>query len=279
MSMKLDKDKRAGIIGTIIFHLILLIGLIFLALRTPLPLPGEEGVEVILGYTDAASGPVQPASQATPPPPVPEPEAAPPLEDIVEEVVTQDTEETIAIPDTEPEKQDEPDETDDTETDDEPVQETPAEPEIVEEPAPQPEVNQRALFRGSQTANDEGGSSGVREGEGNQGQPDGLRDVQRYDGQGGEGDGPAYSLGGRGAKYLDRPSADFREQGDVVVDIWVDRSGNVKRASVSPRGTTILDANLRNTAVRAAYNSTFSEDPTAPDLQKGTITYTFIIRR
>lgn len=276
MSMKIDKDKRKGIIGTIIFHVVLLLALLFLALRTPLPLPGEEGVEVILGYTDTGYGEVIPENPAPQAQPVPVP-VSPPEEEIIEEIVTQTTDESLVIPDTKPEKEIE-----------KPIEETPEElieekiipePEPIEEIPPQPEVNPRALFKGSQSSNDEGGSSGIAGGEGSQGRPDGLREVQRYDGQGGRGDGPSYSLGGRGSKYLERPSTNFQEQGDVVVDIWVDRSGNVKRASVSPRGTTILDANLRNTAVKAAYNSTFSEDVKAPDLQKGTITYTFIIRR
>ncbi len=276
--MKLDKDKRKGIIGSIIFHLLLLIALFILALRTPLPLPGEEGVEVILGYSDDGYGTNIPESPAASPPPVPVIPATPPVEEIVEEVITQQIEESIAIPDTEPDTED-PAQEDEEPIEEEEVEEVVPEPEPVEETPPQPVVNQRALFRGSQSNTEQGGSSGITQGEGSQGRPDGLRDVQRYDGQGGEGDGPAYSLGGRGAKYLEQPSSNFREQGDVVVDIWVDRKGNVKRAEVSARGTTILDANLRNTAVRAALNSNFSEDPRAPELQKGSITYTFIIRR
>jgi outer membrane biosynthesis protein TonB len=276
MSMITDKDKRKGIIGTIIFHMVLLLALLILALRTPLPLPGEEGVEVIFGYTETGFGEVIPENPVSQTRPVPVP-VSQPEEEIVEEIVTQTTDESLVIPDTKPEREIEnPAE----EKPEEEIEEviTP-EPEPIEEIPQQPEVNQRALFKGSQSSNEEGGASGIAGGGGSQGQPDGLRQVQRYDGQGGQGDGPSYSLGGRGSKYLEQPSANFQEQGDVVVDIWVDRKGNVKRALVSVRGTTILDANLRNTAIKAAYNSTFSEDPKAPDLQKGTITYTFIIRR
>jgi TonB family protein len=278
MSMKLDKDKRKGIIGTVIFHLAVLIVLLILALRTPLPLPGEEGVEVMLGYSDSGLGNIIPESPAPATRPVPAAPAAPPVEEIVEEVVTQSTEESISIPDLKPEPVKERSVREERPVEQIAKENTPV-PEPVEEVAPQPEVNQRALFRGSQSNVEQGGSSGVTEGQGSQGRPDGLRDLQRYDGQGGQGDGPSYSLGGRGAKYLELPSSNFREQGDVVVDIWVDRNGNVKRAEVSPRGTNILDANLRSIAVRAALNSSFSEDPRAPDLQKGSITYTFIIRR
>ena len=38
-----EKHKR-GIIGTIIYHVIVFLLLIFLGFFTPLPLPGEEGI-------------------------------------------------------------------------------------------------------------------------------------------------------------------------------------------------------------------------------------------
>ena len=44
--MKVDKDRRRGMIGTITVHVLLLVFILLAALRTPLPLPGEEGVEV-----------------------------------------------------------------------------------------------------------------------------------------------------------------------------------------------------------------------------------------
>jgi periplasmic protein TonB len=276
--MTIDKDKRKGIVGTILFHIMLLLALFFLALRTPLPLPGEEGVEVNLGYSDRGMGEVQPDEPAPASVPVPMPQPVV-TEEVKEEIVTQETEEAPALPDPVKEKP--------KEIKPEPVKEKPKEivkepikqPEPVEEKPKEPEVNQRALFPGSNTATGQGGSEGITGEPGDQGKPDGLKDVKRYDGQGGQGDGPSFSLGGRGSKYLDRPVGDFRDQGNVVVDIWVDRNGIVKRAQVQPKGTTITDAGVRNMAVRAALNSTFSEDSSATELQKGTITYTFIIRR
>jgi len=66
-----DKDRRRGMIGATVVHLLLLVALVFLALRTPLPLPGEEGVEVNLGYDDAGFGDIQtespPQQTETPP--------------------------------------------------------------------------------------------------------------------------------------------------------------------------------------------------------------------
>jgi flagellar biosynthesis GTPase FlhF len=60
MGEYIKKHKR-GIIGTIIYHAIILILLIFLGFFTPLPLPGEEGILVNFGTTDNGSGIIEPS--------------------------------------------------------------------------------------------------------------------------------------------------------------------------------------------------------------------------
>ena len=45
------KDKLLAGHGSIVFHALLILLLFFLALKTPLPLPEEEGVEVDMGYS------------------------------------------------------------------------------------------------------------------------------------------------------------------------------------------------------------------------------------
>lgn len=303
--MKIDKDRRRGVIGTVIVHAILLVFLLFVALRTPLPLPGEEGVEVNLGYDDQGSGNVQSDTPPTkaeqtpvpekvePPPPQPEPEPEP----VVEEIITQDIEEAPVIEEEivekEPEK--EPEEEVKEEVKPEPiveevveekpvedivdtafVQEQQVEEIVVEDP--KPVVNTRALYKGS-TSDGEGTSQGITEGAGDQGKPHGYKDSDSYDGKGGSGNGIAFDLGGRGKLHLEQPQAKFNEQGTVVVSIWVDQDGDVKRAQVSAKGTTVLDQNLRKIAVDAAYNSTFAKDQNAAELQRGSITYNFILMK
>ena len=294
---KLTTDQRNGLIGTIIFHVILLFLLLFLALRTPLPLPGEEGVEVNLGYDDTGYGQVQndnPPPKATPipkqkvqPAPSPEPTPEPQQQD---DNLTQETEDAPAIEKKvekiKPEKKVEKKQVEKPPVKKEESKEQPKEvkpePEkkVEEKPKeePKPVVNKRALFKGS-SKNKEGRSQGVTKGGGDQGKPHGYKDSDRYDGQGGKGNGIAFSLGGRGSKYLEKPSAKFTETGTVVVSIWVDPSGKVVRAQVNPKGTTVLDTNLRNIAVDAARNSTFAQDPTAPPQQRGTITYEFVLMK
>ncbi len=294
-----DKDRRRGIIGTVTVHLLILAALFFLALRTPLPLPGEEGVEVNLGYDDTGMGDVQtesPMQQAeTPPPPPPQEITEPEPTPQEEEYITQDTEEAPVLEDeiTEEAEKEEPEEI--IEEPPEPqkeimeeVTETPVDSsqfyseEIVEEPVPEPEpepvVNERALFKGS-SKNTNGTNQGIAGGVGDQGKPHGFEDSNKYDGQGGLGNGISFSLGGRGSKYLDKPTANFKEQGTVKVDIWVDQQGNVVKAVINRKGTNVIDSDMHQIAIDAARNSTFAEDPKAIELQRGSITYNFILMK
>ena len=301
--MKVDKDKRRGIIGTVMVHVLLLIFLLVVALRTPLPLPGEEGVEVNLGYDDQGKGDVQ---SDTPPPmqePVPvvkkvvQPPAEPEPEPVEEDVITQDIEEAPAIEEEivepEPEKEEEvieeeepkpiPEQVIEEEPTEEVIDSVFVVDELVEEvpvEEPKPVVNKRALYTGSSATSDtQGTSQGITEGAGDQGKPHGYEEVDDYTGRGGSGNGPQADLGGRGSLFLETPSAKFNEQGTVVISIWVDRDGIVKKAQVSAKGTTILDQNLRKIALDAANNSTFVKDNNAVELQRGIIKYNFVLMK
>ncbi len=295
--MKLDRDKWKALLGTIIFHGLLLLALIFLALQTPLPLPGEQGVEVSLGSTEAGMGNramqtpqetmkaktlPKPVSQPNPPVPKPQPkpavthqknltqntEEAPSLE----KKKTQTKKKTVEPKKTKPKKKISKEPVAKKEIDSSRVvKKTPPQKK------PRPVVNQRALFKlapGSQNQ-----SKGIKSGVGDQGKPHGFKESNVYNGQGGKGQGVSFSLGNRGAKFLDKPSASFTEQGTVVVRIEVNPQGKVTNARVFAKGTTVVSENLRQLAVQAAKNSLFSTDPTAPAVQIGTITYHFILKR
>ncbi len=299
--MKIDKDRKRGLVGTIMIHVLLLIFLLVVALRTPLPLPGEEGVEVNLGWDEQGVGDIQ--SEAPPPMsepiPIQEKIVQPPADPkpVEEEIITQDTEEAPVIEDEvvekEPEKEVEKEIIEEEKPDpipEEIIEEKPVEKIIdsvfiEEEPIeevpvekPKPVVNKRALYTGS-SSDSQGTNQGITEGAGDQGKPHGYKESDDYSGQGGSGNGISFSLGGRGSLFLEKPTATFKEQGTVVVSIWVDQDGNVKKAQVSAKGTNILDQNLRKIAVNAAYNSTFIKDNNAAELQRGTITYNFILMK
>ena len=256
------KDKAIAVVGTIVVHAMVLLVLFLMAFRTPLPLPGEEGVEVDLGMYNQGMGQVQPDKPAVPEqvnPPQPHEDQTTKSKD---DVVTQDTEETPSIK-TEKKK----DHNEETTV-------KPKDPTEQPKETSQPTVNPKALFKGSDKSQD-GGSEGTTGQPGDQGNPNGLAGVKKYDGQGGQGNGPGYDLGGRGATTLQRPPREFPEEGHIVVEIWVDRQGNVVRTGIG-KGTDITNSEMRRTALEAAGRSKFAPDPSAPEEQKGTITYTFV---
>lgn len=252
MNSNEKKDRGVAAAGTIVVHALAVLILFLMAFRTPLPLPGEEGVEVDLGMMNQGMGYIQTEKPAIP-------QAAQPQEQTnksKEDIVTQNDDEAPSL--------EQPKNT-------KPKQEKPAE-------EPKPTVNQRALFKGNNNPQ-EGGSEGITGQPGDQGNPNGLAGIKKYDGQGGKGNGTGYDLGGRGAKSLHRPNDDFSEEGIIVVDIWVNRQGKVTRAEISNKGTTLINSEMREKAKQAALRSAFAADTNAPDEQHGTITYTFVINQ
>lgn len=87
----------------------------------------------------------------------------------------------------------------------------------------------------------------------------------------GQSDGATWTLYGRNVKRLPKPSSDFNQTGRVVVNIMVDKVGNVTNASIGD-GTTISDRHTQQLALNAARQAKFTEGDTP---QRGTIIYNF----
>lgn len=254
-----QKGRTVALVITLVFHAAVILMLVFLALRTPLPLPGEEGVEVNLGNSDLGMGEIQPEEAATLKSTAPPPTKSP----ADDEAVTENTDEAPAI-----------------EKINKKVNKT-TQPSTtrVSQPQPvaakEPVTNPKALYPGKSNKNTQGGSQGITGQPGDQGKPNGTPGSTNYDGLGGKGSGIGYDLGGRGAKNLPKPVYNSDEQGDIVVEIKVDREGRVTYARAGARGTTISDQSMQRQAEDAARRSIFVRDPSAPEEQKGTITYKF----
>lgn len=77
---------------------------------------------------------------------------------------------------------------------------------------------------------------------------------------------------------LPKPSAPGQQVGKVVVDIWVDNYGIVRKAVPGVEGTTVTDKELWNEARIAAMKASFNMSADAPAMQKGTITYIFKLK-
>jgi colicin import membrane protein len=88
----------------------------------------------------------------------------------------------------------------------------------------------------------------------------------------------SYDLGGRGFLSLPKPNYDYQEEGRVVVEVSVDRKGKVIQAIPGVKGSTTFDKYLLEVAKEAAMKARFESRSDAPAIQKGTITYNFMLR-
>jgi colicin import membrane protein len=263
------RDRNRALAGTIVFHVVLVLCFLFFGLSTPLPLPEEHGVLVSLGYVEDGIGQTQPLSS---PPPVPQsPPSSPEPEP--ERIVTQDTRESIALPDEVSETETDRDmpESDRRDPVPEPLE---AAEEIVEE-EPEPQVDPRAMFPGRDQRSTDRRDQGETERSGDQGRPEGAIGANEYGGIG-PGEGIEYSLTGRKANFLPLPDYTTLATGRVVVQITVNRQGQVIRATAGARGTTTTDRTLHRQAEEAARKARFDLKNDAPEEQTGTITYNFI---
>ena len=124
---------------------------------------------------------------------------------------------------------------------------------------------------------DGGGGSGTGSGGGN-GSGQGLGTGSGYGNGngGGRGNGTGnYQLAGR--KFLSTPNPQYtcNEEGTVVVQITVDRTGKVINAQPGVRGTTNAAKCLLDQAKIAALNTKINPSDDAPDKQVGKIIYSF----
>mgnify|MGYP000016918634 CR=1 FL=1 len=135
-----------------------------------------------------------------------------------------------------------------------------------------------------------GGGDGNSGHAGNDGSPDGNPNTQGTGGTGGGdggGDGPdkgpgsghgtggvGFSLAGRSMIKPPSLPKNITEEGKVVVEIVVDKNGNVIRAEANGRGTNTNSSNLKTIARQAAFATKFNVSG-AEGEQKGTLTMVF----
>lgn len=258
-SLILDKDKRAGVIGTLLFHLLLLLAFMFYGLTYQYP-PPEQGILINFGTSDEGMGEIQSEisgeavteemeekvneTQNT--------EAA----DLKEEVVTQEKVETIAVPKNEKKTEKKTEE---------------------EQPKVSEELSQ-ALNKFKNRSKTKAGE-GETGNSGDQGDPNGSREATSHTGGFG-GDGISFNMKGR--KMVSKPVVKEKSQdeGKVVVDLVVDRDGNVIRAKAGARGTTYsqkadLWKKLEEESMKIKFSP--SDNPYTPEEQRGTVTYIFVL--
>lgn len=264
-----NRDRNIAIFGTIGFHALLVVLFLLFGLSTPLPLPEEHGVLVSLGYMDEGTGDAQPLAA---PPPVPQSPPSTPTQE-PDRTVTQDTYESVALPEEVADLDTSEDLPESERHDPTPLPEETVAEEIQEEPAPQ--VDPRALFPGRDQQSTDRQDQGETEETGDQGRPEGAIAANQQNGTGPV-NGPEFDLRDRSAISIPLPDYTTPETGRVVVQITVNRQGEVIRATAGVRGSTTQNSTLLREAEQAARRARFSTKADAPEEQTGTITYNFI---
>ena len=261
MSSSEKKNKRNGIIGTILFHALLLLSFLFMGLTYRIPPPPEEGISINFGFTDEGSEEIQPEDNSLESNPIVEEVIQKSIE-VEQEIVTQESIETEVIEIPKENKKEKPKEK-------EPEEEK---EEIIIEKV-EPVVNKKALYTG--TKKNKKQTDGNKNKKGNQGSIEGDINSTQYEGGGIGIDGEAYQLLGRNVSYKAKPIYKVQLEGKVVVEITVDQLGNVINAIPGVKGSTTLNTQLLKRAKEAALKTKFSAKESAPSRQQGKIIYNF----
>ncbi len=274
--MKFTKDDIYSAVGTVLFHLVILLVLWYTVLRTVVP-EEDGGILVNFGNVDSAAGTFEPEftghelpqETTTPPPPTPEPIAE-------EELVTQDIEESVTLADAKKQEEERKRKEEEERKRREEEQRRREEAErkrLAEEQRKREEAISNRVAGAFGAGSTASASQGDAEsGTGNQGSPFGNADQGANEGIGGYG---SFNLNGRsiGAGGLPRPAYTVQEEGRIVINITVDPKGNVIFAEVG-RGTNIDNASMRKSAIDAAKKAKFNSINGANN-QSGTITYVY----
>jgi hypothetical protein len=259
MELIQEKNSRNGVIGTILFHLLLL--LLFIQFGMTYQDPPEEnagGMVINFGTTDEGMGDVQPSStenttssenattSETTTPSSAQENALTTTEESVEMNASQNTTTTTNQNTT----------TQQTE-------------QTVDE-------NLSNALNALNNPNNNSTGDGNTGTPGDQGDENGDPNSSNYTG-GGTGNGVDFSLIGRSLSKVKVPENKTQETGKVVVEIVVDKNGKVIRATPGARGSSTTNTTLYKIAKEAALEARFNVKADAMAEQKGTMTFVFIL--
>ncbi len=243
MSTVKKEDKRKGIIATILFHIALVLVLIFATFSTTIPPFPEEEVIMEMDFTgsESSGGAPQEVTES-----VKEESSAK-----TEDVATQEEESPVNV---NVDKTNNSDSQSNTNTDDSDKTES-----------QDPKYTFNDVFgngnNGSGTGNDDG--------DGKDGQGDGI-----------SGPGTSGSVGAMsGRNLLSKPTVDnpIQQEGDVRVKIWIDRSGTVVQVKVlttDPKTTSTSQIHF-DAAAKAAKKFRFAPAANGKDKEYGYVIIEF----
>lgn len=281
----MKQSKVTGIIGTLAFHVLVLLLLFLFKLAVP-EKQEEGGVPVMLGNTELAQGNSDPYTMTEvdimPQPETSVPEPVQPEPEVEQPMITQTDEPSIQVKEEKP-KQEKP-------KVEKPKKETPKKP--VEKPTEKPKEKTEAEKRAEAekaaaeaAANKIAGAFGKGSQMGSKGNAASGSGVQGST-QGNASDGNTHGVGGYGTFDLNGrslgpgglpvPVYNVQDEGRVVITIVVNPAGQVISTSINKRTNTVNPA-LRKAAEEAARKARFNSVDGVNN-QSGTITYYFKLK-
>lgn len=288
----MNKSKKRGLQITVILHVALIIFLFVFGVKAPDPVfPDPDGVQINFGDSEDGAGETESNSeeaQSEPEEPTPPVEESVPEEvaesdaaEPVEENVTQDYEDAPSLEEIK-RQQERKKKLEEQKKEQErllAIQQQKERKEREEEERKRQEqakIDQIKNRAKNAFGRNTSPSSGEGDGKGNtnQGAKNGSEDSQHRKGIG-HGNGISFELSGRSSVNLSIPKSDIQSEGDVVVEIIVNRNGEVVEARPGVMGTTATDTRLWEIAKKAALKTKFNSSNSAPDRQKGKLKYSF----
>ena len=256
------EEKKSFAITSIIF--VILFVLFFYLGLTSLDPPPENGIAINFGTTEFGSGNIQPTEAIQS---APKAEAAKEAAASNDDVLSQDIEEAVVIKEAkkiQPTKQTAKEE---------------VKPKPKENPKPSKSTSDAlsSLINGPKSDGKAQGGEGNDNLPGDKGSPNGNPYANSYYGSGtGSGNGSGWGLNGRSISSRGKEVQKCNEFGTVVVQITVNRSGNVIAAKYT-KGTTNTNPCLIEPALATARKYRWQPDSKAPETQIGFITVNFKI--
>ena len=258
--LETEEEKKSFTITTIIF--VILFVLFFYLGLTSLDPPPENGIAINFGTTEFGSGNVQPTEAIQS---APKATAAKQATASNDDVLSQDIEEAVVMKEAKKIK---------------PTKEV-AKEEVKEKPKENPKPSKSTTDALSSLINGPKSDGTAKGGEGNDDKPgdkgslNGNPYANTYYGSGsGSGTGSGWGLNGRKISSRGKVVQQCNEFGTVVVQITVNRNGNVIAAKYT-KGTTNTNPCLIEPALATARKYKWQPDPNAPATQIGFITVNF----
>ena len=237
------EDKRKGLIATILFHILLVLLLVFATFSTTIPPFPDDEIVMEMDFTgsESSGGAPQEVTES-----VTEESSAE-----TEDVATQDEESPVEV---NVDKTNTSESNSNTNTDN-----------TTETESQDPKYTFNNVFG----SGNDGSGTGDSDGDGKDGQGDGI------DGPGTSGN--VGSMSGR--NLLSKPSVEnpIQQEGDVRVKIWIDRSGTVVQVKVlttDPKTTSTSQAHF-DAAAKAAKKFRFAPDSGGKDKEYGHVIIEF----